>query len=131
MVDLSSQQLKNEARGIKNRPSSLEWGGWIAVAFLILGLILATGWNQMEIMNLKYEIEEYRVDNHKLREENSAFRAEYQSLIDPDKIADKAREMGLIAANQPEVTILHTLVPSQPSGRLVAQARSQPDTLRE
>ncbi len=131
MVDLSSQRLNNVTPAIKGGPSSLEWSGWVAVGLLVLGLVLATGWNQMEIMNLKYEIEEFRAQNRELRDENAAYRAEYQSLIDPEKIAEKAREMGLIAANQPQVTILHTLVPPQASGRLVARVRSQPDTLRE
>ena len=122
MVDFSQQQLNN--RPVRNGKATYwEVIRGVSVGLLFVGLILAYSWNHMEILSLHYQMEELEHENSRLKENNAALRAEYNSLTDPQKISRRARDLGLISANQPEVTLIHAGDPLSSARNLVATAQ--------
>ncbi len=128
MLDLSRQRLVNRPVSGGDRATYSEMVRWGAVGALFVSLILFYSWNQMEILSIQYRLQELKQQNNQLRETNAALRAEYKSLTNPERVAQKAERMGLISSNQPQVRIIQAGV--KPEGNLVAEAWKKP-TLHE
>ncbi len=130
MVDFSSQQLNNRLLRGNERVSNSKIARWISVGVLVVTLTVIYAWLQMEILNIHYHVEQTKTENHQLRELGAALRAEYSSLIDPQKIGRRARQLGMIHSNRPEVQILTTNPPFDQADSLVAEWRHVPSGSR-
>ncbi len=128
MMDLSRQRLVNRPVSGGDRATYWEIVRWAAVGAMFVGLILVYSWNQMEILSIQYQMEEQQRLGQELRKSNTALRAEFNSLTNPEKISRQAAEMGLISSNQPRVRIIQA--GARPSGDQVAEAWKKP-TLHE
>ena len=122
MVDVSAQHFHNRVQnGAQPGP---ETRFWLAALALIVLLILAVSWNSIQILSIKYEIEELAQKNHDLERECVALKALYESEKSPVKIASLGRQMGLVNASESDITILQgePFVPVERN--LVAENRS-------
>ena len=94
MVDLQLQRLNNRPLRGKAYVTDREIIRWISIGAVFLTLILAYAWLQTEVMHVHYQMEEFQKKNRQLHEINAALRAEHSSLMDPEKINRRARELG-------------------------------------
>ena len=132
MVDCYSQNLSNRPVGADDRATFSEIARWTAVGALIVCLILVYAWSHNEILSIHYQMEKLKKESGELREINSALRAEYSSLINPESVEHKAMELGLIASNRTEVRIIDSARREvESSERMVAQSNLQKTTLHE
>lgn len=132
MVDFFNQQFTNRPLGTSDRATYSEIFRWIAVGALFVSLILAYAWSHNEILNINYRMEQLRKENSELRENNTALRAEYSSLVSPENIDSQARQLGLITPNKAAVKILDSDIPiSRPNQALLAQTTLQKKSLHE
>lgn len=129
MVDFFHQQLSNRPAGPSNRATYSEFVRWLSIGALFLSLILAYAWSHREILNIHYQMEQIRRENQQLRESNTALRAEYSSLVNPERIDKVAQQLGLVNSNRAEVRILDSSIPV--TGNLVAQSKLDKKTLNE
>ncbi|MFQ5737987.1 MAG: septum formation initiator family protein [Acidobacteriota bacterium] len=123
MVDFSRQQLSNQVVSDSARSTCWEMARWMAVGALFVGLILAYSKNHMVLLDIRYQMENLERKNARLRENQVALRAEYNSLINPEKIARQAQAMGLISSNQTGVRIIEGSDFPAPEENLVAETR--------
>ena len=133
MVDFFHQALTNRPVTASERATYSEVARWIAVGALFVSLILSYAWSHREILNINYEMQNLKRENEELRENNTALRAEHSSLINPESIEEQARNIGLVASNQKEVTILDSdsLAQAKPSDNVVAQSTLPKNRLHE
>lgn len=110
MVDFHLQRINNRPVTGEARATVWEITRCIGVGGLFLGLILTYAWLHMETLNINYEIEELKKENQQLREMNAALRAEYSVLVDPEKIDQQARQLGLTSSNHAAVRIVEATV---------------------
>ncbi|MGH9341434.1 MAG: FtsB family cell division protein [Acidobacteriota bacterium] len=123
MVDFNRQQLKNRPVSAGDQTTYSEMARWIFFGGLFIGLILVYAWLHMEMLDISYQMEQIKRENAQLRELNSALRAEYSSLLNPQKIDEEARRLGLIHSNREEVMILQAHAPGAvPPQNVVAEA---------
>jgi len=132
MVDFFNQQFTNRPLGTSDRATYSEIIRWIAVGALFVSLILAYAWSHNEILNINYRMEQLRRENSELRENNTALRAEYSSLVNPENIDSQARQLGLVTPNKAAVKIIDSDIPiSRPNQALLAQTTLQKKSLHE
>ncbi len=128
MIDLHRQKLANRPPRGSMRSTSAKVAGWIAVGALYLGLTLVYAWNHWQLLDLQYRVQELRGANSELRETKDALRAEWETRTRPGKIAAAAREMGLVSANQADVTVIQA---DPATDALRAEVQPQRDLLHE
>ena len=132
MVNFFNQQFTNRPLGTSDRATYSEIIRWIAVGALFVSLILAYAWSHNEILNINYRMEQLRRENSELRENNTALRAEYSSLVNPENIDSQARQLGLVTPNKAAVKIIDSDIPiSRPIQALLAQTTLQKKSLHE
>ena len=132
MVDFFNQQFTNRPLGTSDRATYSEIIRWIAVGALFVSLILAYAWSHNEILTINYRMEQLRKENGELRENNTALRAEYSSLVNPENIDSQARQLGLVTPNKAAVKIIDSDIPiSRPNQALLAQTTLQKKSLHE
>jgi cell division protein FtsB len=131
MVDLQLQRLNNRPLRGKAYVTDREIIRWISIGAVFLTLILAYAWLQTEVMHVHYQMEEFQKKNRQLHEINAALRAEHSSLMDPEKINRRARELGLISSNRVEVRILESNAPALDSENLMAELAPEKKMLDE
>lgn len=132
MVDFFNQQFTNRSLGTSDRATYSEIIRWIAVGALFVSLILAYAWSHNEILNINYRMEQLRKGNSELRENNTALRAEYSSLVNPENIDNQAKQLGLVTPNKDAIKIIDSDIPiSRPNQALLAQTTLQKKTLHE
>jgi len=132
MVDFFNQQFTNRPLGTSDRATYSEIIRWIAVGALFVSLILAYAWSHNEILNINYRMGQLRRENSELRENNTALRAEYSSLVNPENIDSQARQLGLVTPNKAAVKIIDSDIPiSRPNQALLAQTTLQKKSLHE
>jgi len=124
MVDMSTLELRNQKLNKGERTSRWEIWGWLVTGALLVCLALVYGWNQQQILRTGYKIEELRQENWKLSERQRALRAEYQTLTRADRLDHKAKELGLVSTNRPEVTIIQAGAPIGKARDLLASAQT-------
>jgi hypothetical protein len=93
-------------------------------------LLLAYASLHEEILAINYEIERIKQDNAELGQMNDALKAEYSLLVNPQQIEETAKAMGLISANEAQITILEG-EPLDPAPNQVAQTRHQLEIMYE
>jgi len=130
MVDLNHQRINNRSVGPNCRTNFSEVSFWLGFGGCIVILLLAYASLHNSILALNYEIERIKENNAELAEVNNALSAEYGVLVNPQEIENVAKGMGLISANEAQVTILEgdpaRILPNQ-----VAQSRHQPEIMYE
>lgn len=132
MVDFFNQQFTNRPLGTSDRATYSEIIRWIAVGALFVSLILAYAWSHNEILNINYRMEQLRKEHGELRENNTALRAEYSSLVNPENIDSQAKQLGLVTPNKAAVKIIDSNIPiSRPNQALLAQTTLQKKSLHE
>lgn len=123
MIDLSYQALNNRPASGTDRTTFWEIARWVSLATIFMALLLAYAWMHMEILNINYQIQHLKKENHELEESNSALRAEHSSLVNPTKIDQLARNMGMVAPEGHDVRILEAEpLPLVPSRNMVAES---------
>jgi cell division protein FtsL len=130
MVDLNHQRINNRSVGPTGRTSFSEVSYWLVFGGCIVMLLLAYASLHDRILAINYEIERIKENNAELAEINNALRAEYSVLVNPQEIEAVAKGMGLISANEDQVTILEG-EPSKPGPNQVAQTRHRPEIMYE
>jgi hypothetical protein len=130
MVDLNHQRINNRSVGPSDKTSLSEVSVWLVFGGSIVMLLLAYTSLHEEILSINYEIERMKADNAELVQINDALRAEYSVLVNPQEIEVVAKELGLISANEEQITILEAASPD-PAPNQVAQTRQQPALIYE
>lgn len=130
MVDLNHQKINNRSVGPNSRTNFSEVSFWLGFGGCLVILLLAYASLHNSILALSYEIERIKENNTELAEVNKALKAEHGVLVNPQKIEKVAKKMGLISANEAQVTILEG-DPARPVPNQVAQSRQQPEIMYE
>lgn len=131
MMDLAQQKLPGSGFRRSGPKAHNEIIRWLIVAGFVVALVLLYAWNQVQILQVQYRIEELSRDNSRLEASNARLRAEYKLLTSPARITRKARELGLISSNQPQVTIIQAPARGPRDSRLLAAAREHRKVISE
>lgn len=130
MVDLNHQRINNRSVGPSDKTSLSEVSFWLVFGGCLVMLLLSYASLHEEILAINYKIEQIKQDNAELYQINNALRAEYSVLVNPQEIEATAKGMGLISANEAQITIIDG-TPADPALNQVAQTRTQPEIIYE
>ena len=130
-MDFHYQRLNNRPL-TSGQLSDWEIARWICVGAFFLALILTYAWLHTEILHVSYLKEQFKKENGELQETNASLRVEYSVLANPDQINRRARELGLISANNSQIRILESdaPLPFTAEGQM-AELRAQKKNLDE
>lgn len=131
MVDYHSQRLNNRLDSRYDRSNISLIGVWVFVGSTFVALILAHAWLRVEILDVNYQMEQLKRDNNQLRQATHALRAEHSSLLSPDTIDRKARQLGLTSPDLKAVRFLDPTLPSPEAGTVLAEAMHRKKTIHE
>ena len=131
MLDLAQQTFQNRTRGGVSHVTYREILRWLTAAVLFAALVITYASNHMEILDIQYQMVELNRQNGQLKADNAALKAELNSLTNPERITQKASQMGLISANRDSVQIIQAGALLEVDPTLVAEARSKAPIRRE
>jgi cell division protein FtsB len=131
MVDYHSQRLNNRLDSRYDRSNLTLIGLWVCVGGIFIALIVAYAWLRVEILDVNYQMEQLKRDNNQLRQATHALRAEHSSLLSPDTIDRKARQLGLSSPDLKTVRFLESPLPSPDTETVLAEAIHRKKRLHE
>lgn len=122
MLDFQYQQLNNGQLGEDEYSAVVKIVRFLCLFAVVIGLCLAYAWVQKEVTDVNYEVEQLRVDNAKLVEDNSSLRIQATMLADPSVINARAENLGLRRPDQKRIRVIQVNLDGQIDQTVVASA---------
>jgi cell division protein FtsL len=119
------KDVKNNAI-IREVDEARQRGLWksVMIAGVLVGMLLFWAWQQFELLQHGYRLEEMQRERAAEVEAGRRLRLEIETLKSPKRIEQIATEqLGLVAPSQGEALVIERVVPSEPPAASVVARR--------